>query len=252
MALLIAGDIRFDAGLVVFDKDGTLLDFDAMWGTLLIRTVEALAPRTAEGAALAADLYGAMGYRPQQRWTDPHGPWAMATTEQGLTILAATLFRHGQPWHLAEAAVRSAWQAALAPEKLPGLLHPTADLPVLLSSLQEAGIRVAVDTTDDRAATEATLYLLGVERLIDSVICGDDDLPGKPSAERLLATCRALGVPVARTAMVGDTVFDLMMGRRAGAGLVAGVLTGASDRATLSPHADVVLNSVAELQVAEN
>lgn len=256
MALLIAGDIRFDAGLVVFDKDGTLLHFDAMWGSLLIGAVEALAPHTQQGAALAADLFRAMGYDPARRWTDPHGPWAMATTEQGLTILSATLYRHGQPWHLAEAAVRHAWQSVLAPGAQPGalsgLVSPTTDLVAFFTALRRAGARVAVDTTDDRAATEATLRLLNVDQLVDRLICGDDGLPGKPAAERLLATCQALDVPVARTVMVGDTVFDLLMGRRAGAGLVVGVLTGASDRATLAAHADIVLDSVAQIEVAES
>ncbi len=252
MAILAAGEIRFDAGLVVFDKDGTLLDFHAMWGSLLTHAVHALTSRSEGGAALAADLYGALGYDPERRWTDPHGPWAMATTEQGLTILAATLYRRGQPWHVAEAAVRAAWQTATALDALPGLVHPTADLVALFSALQQAGIRIAVDTTDDRMVTETTLRLLKIDELIDHVVCGDDDLPGKPAPERLLATCDTLGVPIGRTAMVGDTVFDLLMGRRAGAGLVAGVLTGASDRTTLVAQADVVLDSVAGIRVAEN
>lgn len=252
MAILAAGEIRFDAGLVVFDKDGTLLDFDAMWGSLLAHAVQVLTSGSEGGDATAADLYAALGYAPERRWTDPHGPWAMATTEQGLTILAATLYRRGKPWHVAEAAVRAAWQAATAPDALPGLVHPTADLVALFSALQRAGIRIAVDTTDDRTVTEMTLHLLKIDELIDWVVCGDDDLPGKPAPERLLATCDGLGVPVGRTAMVGDTVFDLLMGRRAGAGLVAGVLTGASDRTTLAAQADVVLDSVACIQVAEN
>lgn len=252
MAILAAGEIRFDAGLVVFDKDGTLLDFDAMWGSFLDHAVHALTSGSEGVGATAADLYAALGYDPERRWTDPHGPWAMATTEQGLTILAATLYRRGQPWHVAEAAVRAAWQAATAPDALPGLVHPTTDLVALFSALQRAGIRIAVDTTDDRAVTETTLRLLKIDELIDRVVCGDDHLPGKPAPERLLATCDALGVPAGRTGMVGDTVLDLLMGRRAGAGLVVGVLTGASDPTTLAAQADVVLESVAGIQVAEN
>ncbi len=40
---------------------------------------------------------------------------------------------------------------------------------------------------------------------------------------------------------------DLEMGRAAGVGLVVGVLSGVSPREMLSPHADVLLESVAEL-----
>lgn len=251
MAGLMVGSTRFDADLVIFDKDGTLLDFDVMWGNLLIGTVGALAAQVAEHQALVTDMYLALGYDPQRRWTDPHGPWAMATTEQGLTILAAVLYHHGQPWHLAEAAVRDAWREMSAPAMLPRLTQPTTDLTSLFLALRRAGIRVALDTTDDRSATEATLNFLNISHLVDSVVCGDDDLPGKPAPERLLATCQRLSVPAERTVMVGDTVFDLLMGQRAGAGLVVGVLTGATDWATLAAHADVVLNSIAELRASD-
>jgi phosphoglycolate phosphatase len=46
--------------------------------------------------------------------------------------------------------------------------------------------------------------------------------------------------------MVGDSTHDLHAGRGAGMATVA-VLTGVAGRAALAPHADVVLNSIAEL-----
>jgi phosphoglycolate phosphatase len=49
-------------------------------------------------------------------------------------------------------------------------------------------------------------------------------------------------------AVVGDNLHDLDMGRRAGAGLVVGVLTGNSERADLTAHADHVLESIVELE----
>jgi phosphoglycolate phosphatase len=49
--------------------------------------------------------------------------------------------------------------------------------------------------------------------------------------------------------MVGDTLADLLMGQRAGAGLKVGVLTGAGDRTLLDRHADVVLPSIGEIAV---
>jgi phosphoglycolate phosphatase-like HAD superfamily hydrolase len=249
MAMVEAGGLLCDADLVVFDKDGTLLDFEFMWGRLLVAEVAELTADTADRAALASALYRDVGYDPIIRRTLPRGPWSMATTDQVLTILAATLYRHGHPWPEAEAAVRSTWQRLCAPGALPDLVRPTADLVRLFSALRAAGARIAVDTTDERRITEETLRLLGIERLVDFVSCGDDDLPAKPSAERLLTTCCKLGVAPKRTVMVGDTAFDLLMGRGAGVGLTVGVLSGVGDRETLAPHADVLIGSVGDIGV---
>ena len=48
-------------------------------------------------------------------------------------------------------------------------------------------------------------------------------------------------------AVVGHSLHDLDMARAAGAGLTVGVLTGASPRETLAPHADHVIASIVEL-----
>jgi phosphoglycolate phosphatase-like HAD superfamily hydrolase len=48
--------------------------------------------------------------------------------------------------------------------------------------------------------------------------------------------------------VVGDTPLDLIAGRRAGAGLLVGVLTGAGDRQALqSSGADEVIGSIGSL-----
>ena len=56
-----------------------------------------------------------------------------------------------------------------------------------------------------------------------------------------------LGVPPARTAVIGDTVSDMKMGKSAGAGLVIGVTSGVSPAEILAPHCDRVLRSVNQL-----
>lgn len=53
---------------------------------------------------------------------------------------------------------------------------------------------------------------------------------------------------VRRIAVAGDTSYDMLSGSRAGAGIVAGVLTGAHGETALEEHgATHVLASIAEL-----
>jgi len=248
MTLLEIGCLPFDADLVAFDKDGTLIDFEFMWGRLAVAWVERLAAGTGDGA-LWRELCGSLGYDPQRQRTEPQSPLAIASTGQLQTITAAVLYRHGIPWPEAEDRARSAFRQTAADLPLADLIRPTGDVAGLLQRLQGAGVRVAVITTDHRAETEETLRIMGIARLVDHLVCGDDGLPSKPAPDMLLSACEQLRVKPARTAVVGDTVADLLMARRAGAGLGAAVLTGAGDPALLEAHADVVLRSIDEIAI---
>ena len=75
------GDRPFDAGWVAFDKDGTLLDFEWMWGRLAETWVDRLAGQAGQ-EALRRELFRSMGYDPLRRHTEPQSPLAIATTTQ--------------------------------------------------------------------------------------------------------------------------------------------------------------------------
>jgi len=245
MPLLYAGTFSFDAGLVVFDKDGTLIDFEFMWGQLAQAWAEAIALGP-DPEPIRRDLYQAWGYSPQHHRILPDSPLATATTSQVLSIAAAVLYRHGLRWLEAEERVRQASEHTRArPElALPRLVRPAGDVVGLFNCLRSAGARIAIVTTDERAGTLETLDLLGVSHLVDCAVCGDDGIPGKPAPDMLLVACKRLGVQPANTAVVGDTEADLLMAQRGGAGLKLAVLTGAGNSAVLERLADAVIPSI--------
>jgi len=245
MTILQIKDTSFDADLVVFDKDGTLIDFEAMWGRLTVAWVRHLVADTGD-ESLRQDLYTSLGYDVQRQRTRSQSPLAIATVRQLRTIAAFVLYRHGMTWTEAEDWTRHVF-ADRADLPLVDLIRPTGDVVGLLKRLQARDIRVGVITTDYRVATEETLRSMGIAHLVDHVLCGDDGLPWKPAPDTLLATCDGLSIPPARVVVVGDTVADLLMGRRAGAGLSVAVLTGAGERDQLAAYADAVLDSIDEI-----
>ena len=103
---------------------------------------------------------------------------------------------------------------------------------------------------DSTATARANLRDFGVSDLVDFVIGADAGHGIKPDPGMLLAFCADRGISPAEAAMVGDAVLDLMMGRNGRAGLVVGVTSGVTPRATLAPYADIVLDSVAEIEQA--
>jgi phosphoglycolate phosphatase len=234
--------VRLDGiDLVVFDKDGTLIDFGSMWSGWALDLAAAL--RDTTGRTLDAPLFAMLGFDAASG-TVLHGGGLAATPMARLRERTLEVLRRaGLTADDAERALAVAWHA---PDPV-RLAHPLADLEALFAGLRRAGRRVAIATSDDREPTERTLAALGLAGIVDATVCADDGIPVKPAPDGVLYLGRALGVSPGRVAVVGDSVADLDMGRSAGAGLVIGVLTGVGGRDELAPHADVVLESVADL-----
>lgn len=227
--------------LVIFDKDGTLIDFHAMWGGWIVELARRL--EQASGEPVAARLFATVGYDAATGKVDSGAPLAIAAMADLRALTAEVLRAAGLPQARADAAAADAWQM---PDPV-ALARPLAALPALFGELRARGSRIAIATTDDRAPTAATVAALGVARYVDALACGDDGHALKPAPDAILRLCRELDIAPAQAAMVGDTAADLRMGRAAGAGLTVGVLSGVGTAAVLAPYADAILPSVGEL-----
>jgi phosphoglycolate phosphatase len=118
------------------------------------------------------------------------------------------------------------------------------------ASLRQAGVRVCLSTGFSPATRDAIIGKLGWGGLIDLALSPAEagfwgrgrpwpDLP-------LTALLRLRGGAVSELAVAGDTGSDIESGLRAGAAIVAGVLTGASTRADLErAGAPLILDTIA-------
>ncbi|MFE1818834.1 phosphonatase-like hydrolase [Streptomyces anulatus] len=110
---------------------------------------------------------------------------------------------------------------------------------------------VVLTTGFARPTQDAILAALGWQDLVPLTLCpADAGGRGRPFPDMVLAAFLRTGAvdDVRRTAVAGDTSYDMLSGVRSGAGIVAGVLTGAHDKDRLTRHgATHVLGSVAEL-----
>jgi phosphoglycolate phosphatase-like HAD superfamily hydrolase len=227
--------------LIIFDKDGTLIDINTMWGGWITELAQRLEVTT--GLSIARPLFKTMAFDPASGAIAPSGPLSIAPLAEQRKLVSGVLREAGLSPAESEAAIATAWYM---PDPV-ALAQPLADLRELFGLLRAHRFKLAIATSDDRAPTEATLAGLEIAPLADEVVCADDGLPLKPAPDMILTICRSLNILPARTVMVGDNVDDLRMGRAAGVGLTIGVLSGVSSMVDLAPEADIVLNSVAGL-----
>ncbi len=245
------GPVTFDAGLVIFDKDGTLFPFHALWQPVYLRAVAGLVAQVENPEQVAAELHRTLGYDPATERFAGQGPFASAANDVVAILMAGVLYRHGKPQRSWDAALRLVQEQAAPILAAPAAGAPLAatDLERLFTDLRNAGVRIAVLTSDEAATTRRMLQASRVAHLVDMVVAADDGHPHKPAPEAVWHICATLQVPPPHTALVGDTVTDLRTGEAAGVGLRVAVLTGPSAHEELAPHADVVLASIQDIQV---
>lgn len=115
--------------------------------------------------------------------------------------------------------------------------------------LREHGIRICLVTGFAAPTRDLVIGALGWEGAIDLALSPADAGRGRPWPDMILTAVLRLRIDdVAEVAVVGDTANDLIAGKRAGASMVVGVLSGAHSRAALrlAPHTHIV-DSVADL-----
>ncbi|MET8852362.1 phosphonatase-like hydrolase [Amycolatopsis sp. NPDC004625] len=143
----------------------------------------------------------------------------------------------------ANAAFESAYGELVAA----GECAPLPGAEDVVRRLREDGVKVAFTTGFAPATQRAILDALGWQDLADLALAPGEGVRGRPFPDLVLTAALRLGVTdVRRIAVAGDTASDVLCGLRAGASVVAGVLTGAGRRDDFA-GATHVLASVADL-----
>jgi len=130
-----------------------------------------------------------------------------------------------------------------------GRVAPLPDAAETLKALRDGGVKVCLTTGFSPATREAIIAALGWGTLIDLALSPADAGRGRPAPDMpLTALLRLHGDAVGDLAVAGDTPSDIESGLRAGAGLVAGVLTGTGTRADFEQAgAQLILDTIAGL-----
>ena len=223
---------------IVFDKDGTLLDFNQTWLPIYLYAAQEFADGD---AGLAESLLTQHGFdRGKNRFI-------------GGSLLAA-----GNNQQIA-----NAWAVQIdKPDQVETIskqLHqifndqgaiqatPVRQLAGTLRQLKLSGRKLGVATADSHQGIINTLQAFDVLHEFDFLAGYDSGHGVKPEAGMVLAFCEQMALAVESIVVVGDNRHDIEMGRNANAGLCVGVLTGTSTHSELESIADIVIDDISSL-----
>lgn len=226
---------------ILFDKDGTLIDFRRTWLAAYRGAAAELAAVAGLPPAFARALLARSGYDAATDGFAETSPLLWATNRAIAETWAAAPELAHVPGAVAIAEAHFGDELRYPPV-------PVGDLSALFGRLRDRGLGLGVATMDTTAKARSLLAGLGVEGQLDFVTGFDGGFGEKPGPGMVHGFCAALELAPEEVVVVGDTAADLLMARAAGAAMAVAVLTGATPRAALDRHADRVIDSVMTIE----
>ena len=222
---------------ILFDKDGTLLDYVKSW----VPVNYEIASIAADGdASLARRLLLAGGMDPDTGYVTPDSLLAAGTAAE----IAAGMVAAGAPYTVE--ALTQKFDGLFANSAAYAV--PVTDLAAFFADLHGKGYRLGVASSDNERSIRETAKRFGFDSYLHYVAGYDSGYGVKPQPGMVHGFCAATGLEPHQVAVVGDNNHDLHMGRSAGVGLTVAVLTGTGSPQSLAAASDHCLNDITELE----
>lgn len=226
--------------LVIFDKDGTLINNEQIFAPWTEKIVNKLSSISKFDKKL---LYRHLGYDNKNKRFTGNSIIAKGTNDDirnAITNFMKT--QQNMEYNNARRFVENNWcELTFDSDNV----IPFGNIPELFQKIKENNIKIAVCTSDDKEPTLKMLRILNVLHMIDKIVCGDDLISSKPSPEPIWEICKKLNILPSQTIMIGDTIFDIQAGINSRCKQVYGVLSGGYSSNHLQ-DADRVFNNITE------
>ena len=184
--------------LIIFDKDGTLIDNEVIFTPIVEDMIHNLSQYVDE-----EKMAKFIGYDLKKRKFVPDG--FIASQPHHVSVEKIS-----KRFNIASEIIEKAYSKKMKLTK--ETVVPYVDLRDLFDTLKDEGIKIAINTSDNRKNTEKCIKILGIKKYLDMVVCGDDGFKTKPSPDTIQYICSELGVSPYETFMVGDTQADIDAG----------------------------------------
>ncbi|MBT4888662.1 MAG: HAD family hydrolase [Rhodospirillales bacterium] len=219
---------------ILFDKDGTLFDYNATWMPLNHQAA-LLAARGDQGLADELMVFGGWLREPN-------------TVSAGSLLAAHTNFEIAEAW----ASRLDDWSTEDLCEGITEIFNtsgiesaaPVTDLSLFLNQLRNLNFTLGVATSDSEISAHAMLKHFDCDTLFEYIAGYDSGYGSKPGPGMVNAFCETTGLDLSEVIVVGDNHHDMEMGANAGVAFSVGVLTGTSTREDLSVHTSYVLDDI--------
>ena len=234
---------------VLFDKDGTLIDFNSIWIPITYDFIDEalkLCGVIDGHSAIRNELLEALGISRES--IDPDGIAARGTMDDVNKVFADVLIKNGVKYYPSKDVYKKTVdlmkQLMIKHSKN---IKAVGNLHKLLENLRKKGVYTGIATADIIDSAKYCMQSLGILNYFDFIGGEDGIIKSKPHPDLMYAFCEKCGLEPGEVAVIGDTASDMMFAKNSGAGLAVGVLCGVGSRKNLEKLADIICPSTPDI-----
>ena len=235
--------------LVIFDKDGTLVDLYNYWANMINFRVVSAQKKLGFDESKNDDVMYAMGVDVASGRLRSEGPVGLKKREIVMQAMVDSLAEIGFPdtYNTCFQIFKEVDEQSV--NHLKDIVKPVNGMHELINTLYEKNCKIAVATTDKTARADLVADFLGMSDKVNIVIGEDMVVNCKPHPDMANLILKELSVDKENTVIVGDAITDIEMGLNAGLKASIGVCSGLTSARKLEEKTKFVIEDISRIMV---
>ncbi len=252
-SLFVNGNIvHGDIELIIFDKDGTLIDIHHYWSSMIKIRAKNITRRWFNDINCSeheADLINLMGVDIETGKLKPEGPVGVKSREYIINLVKSYVCRYVKSVNNSDIELLFKNVDEITEKDLSSLLKILPGVEQLLRSAKELGVYTVVTSTDITSRAVKAMENLGLKTYFEEIIGGDAVKNTKPSPDLAKLALLKIGCKPGNSVVIGDHPVDILMGIGADIGVNIGVLNGISNKENFSQCNCILVDSLYDISM---
>jgi phosphoglycolate phosphatase len=240
--------------LIIFDKDGTLIDVHHYWVSMIKIRASEIANKWFNGekrANFETGLVDLMGVDIETNKLKPEGPVGVRSRGYIVSIVKDYICKHAQIVSNNDVELLFKDVDMITEKNLLSLLKILPGVKQLLEKIRQFGIKVVITSSDITSRVIIAMDVLGLKSYFSEIIGGDSVKNTKPAPDLAQLALLKIGCHPCNVVVIGDHPVDILMGIGADINTNIGVLNGISTKENFSQCDCILAESLNDIDIRE-